>query len=94
MSVIGDNSVTLTGQQATYSLGTVTVTADSGLTLTGQQATYSLGTVTITGTSAITLTGVQATWYVNPEQYPLWAWTKETGGATTEIWTRELGKAA
>ena len=41
-----------------------------------------------------TLTGVQATWYVNPYQYPLWAWTKETGGATTETWIPEIGKAA
>ena len=94
LNVFAGTEVNLSGQVATYSVGTLNVQAASGVTLTGQEATFATGTFTFTADSNLTLTGQQATWYVNPDQYPLWAWTKETGGSTTETWTRELGKAA
>ena len=95
MATILEESIpSLTGVQSNFALGNVTAIAKAGVTLTGLEETFATGTFSIDAPANVYPTGVQAMWHVNPEQYPLWAWTKETGGATTETWTRELGKAA
>ena len=94
LTVSGKGNFTLTGLESTFALGNITTSADSNVTLTSLVAEFETGTLVATGDNGTTLVGVQSTWHVNPEQYPLWAWTKETGGSTTETWTRELGRAA
>jgi hypothetical protein len=54
-------TATVTGQSATGSVGTVTVSGKANVSVTGQSATGSAGTVTAIGKANVSLTGVSAT---------------------------------
>ena len=72
---------------ATFSLGSVVVTAGADVSVTGQSATFSLGSVSVTGGALVLPTGQSATFILNYDRG--WGWFKELGDSSTETWTIE-----